>query len=735
MNIKKFAIIVTAVLAQFGSLFSQGTLPMFWDMDGANAPTGFSADQGPAGSKLVYSSTALVNSAPYALRLDYTTEYAQAYWSGKADTVSFYLAGTSTGNPWQGEVSIDESVDGSTWSTIKTFVDDIPNVTTYYFVRVKSESRYVRIYYKKKVSGYNLAVDDFSVRPKAPSENPEIQVYYKNTQQINQGSVNTGNDTLIVFEIYNNGTKNDLTVSTLSLSGNQAQDFSILTSTPLTVSNGTREEVEIKLTNTQNGTYAATLSIGSNDSDNATFKLDFSTIKGATASEPIAQPSNLNVAAKAFRMNAGFDKSDAEHYLVLASVGNATDVPQDGESYQRGQYIGKSRVIMSDDVNSDIDFDNTVANTTYHIRVFGFNGYGSYTNYLTTNPLEKTVITPGLNPEQYYASVSPMNSSFVQDLYNLINPHTRIYYSNYSSNVISQFEARDTTDSKQIVEGFYTGFQYIYEPPFSHAVMSREHCYPQSYMTKVNENEPNYSDLHLLYTVHQDKANAVRSNYPLDEVDQVSTTFFGGIFGRNIKGEYCYEPRDFAKGTAARANFYACAAYNTAEFPFTLPTSNMLVNELQYQEILKKWNKDFPPNAWEIARHEFISQQSVQGNRNPFVDNPDWACYIDFSLMKHVPDGSACATDSIPGRISNVNTAEIKLFPNPSVSEFSIDLNAFNGEAVQVYVIDYYEHTLIQAETSEKMLHLNADALASGSYLVLVRTKSGKTGVSMFLKP
>ena len=735
MNIKRIAIIATAVLAQIGSVYSQGTLPMFWDMDGSTAPTGFSADQGPAGSKLVYSSAALVKSSPYALRLDYTTEYAQAFWSGKADTVSFYLAGTSTGDPWQGEVTVDESTDGSSWSTIKTFKDDIPNVTTGYFVRVKSDSRYVRIYYKAKVSGFNLAVDDFSVRPKAPSENPEIQVYYNNTQQINTGTVSTGNDTVIVFEVYNNGTKNDLTLSTLSLTGNQADDFSILTSTPLTVSSGKREEVKIKLNNAQNGTYEATLNIASNDLDNPNFKLNFSTIKGSKASEPVAQPQNLVIDAKAFRMNAGFSKSDAEHYLILVSVGTATDVPTDGKSYERGEYIGKSRVLLAGDDNANIDFDNTVANTTYHIRVFGYNGYGEYTNYLTTNPLEKTITTPGLEPGAYYGSLAPSENNFIQDLYALINPHRRIYYSNYSSNVIDQFEARDTTNSKKIVEGFYTGYQYIYEPPFSHSVMSREHCYPQSYMTKVSDNEPNYSDLHLLFTVHQDKANAVRSNYPLDEVDQVSTTFFGGTFGRNANGDYCYEPRDFAKGVAARANFYACAAYNTAEFPFTLPTSNMLVNELQYQNILKKWNKDFPPSPWEIARHEFVSQESVQGNRNPFIDNPDWACYIDFSLMKHVPAGTACATDSIPGSVKAPNTADIKIFPNPTVEEFNIDLTAFNHETVDIYVIDYYERTMMHETTSNEDIRLNATRLSSGTYLVLVRSKSGKTAASTLLKP
>ena len=325
MNIKRIAIIATAALAQIGSVFSQGTLPMSWDMDGAVMPTGFSAEQG-TGNK-TYSLSSLVNSAPYALRLDVTGEYVQAHWSGKADTVSFYAAGTSTGAAWQGEVTVDESEDGTNWTTLKTFINDIPNKATFEFVRVKEASRYVRIFYSKKASGFNLAIDDFTVRPKAPSENTEIQVFYNSKQQIHTGSLSTGNDTFIVFEVYNNGTKNDLTLSGITLTGNQAQDFTVLTSTPLNIGSATRKEVQIRLDATQNGSYSATLNIASNDADIPAFKLDFTTIKGSKASEPQAQPQNLQVDAKAFRMNAGFAKSDAEHYLILASICTSSDVP------------------------------------------------------------------------------------------------------------------------------------------------------------------------------------------------------------------------------------------------------------------------------------------------------------------------------------------------------------------------------------------------------------------------
>ena len=50
--------------------------------------------------------------------------------------------------------------------------------TTQFLVRVSSEARYFRIYYKQKVSGFNLAIDDVTIRPKGATENPEIKLYY-----------------------------------------------------------------------------------------------------------------------------------------------------------------------------------------------------------------------------------------------------------------------------------------------------------------------------------------------------------------------------------------------------------------------------------------------------------------------------------------------------------------------------------------------------------------------------
>ena len=729
-------------IALFGvftlKLSAQATLPMKWDFDAATTPTGFSADLGPAGGKVVYTSANLLNSSPNACRLDYSGEYVMAYWSGKADTIMFYLAGTN--NPpsypgWKGTVTCDESADGINWTNVKEFVDNVDNNATKHIVRVSSKARYFRIFYKSKASNYNLAVDDFEVLPAPAGVTPEIKVSYNNQLQIDGGKLQTGNDTLINLNVANNSKMEDLVISDLRLSGAQASSFELQSTAPITIKPLESASLLVHLTATTSGTHAVNIHIASNDPDIDTFDLNLQTIKGTTATEPVNGPSTLSIDAKAFRIYTSFKKSDAEKYLVMVTQagGTPSTLPTDGQFYDEGSYLGNSRIVSNSEMNTNLEIDNIVANNDYTITIFGYNGYGSFTNYNQSEPLSSKATTPGLQPVNYYDGIDPKAGTFLSDIQTLLQNHRQVYYSNYSSTVVDNFEARDTTNGDRVVDCFYTGYNYVYTPPFSHAVLSREHCYPFSYMGTANQDGPHYSDLHVLRTVHQTKANAVRSNYPLNDLKDVTSSFVGGKFGKDSSGNFAYEPRDFAKGSAARANFYECITYHNESTPFTIPTSNQFINELQNEFVLKRWNKKYPPNNWEIARQEYISQATVQGNRNPFVDYPDWACYVKFSDMTHVPTGDLCE----PAKQSKVTTPEVVInaYPNPVIDEFQVDLKGFNGKNVDVYVIDYFERTVYQSNTSASNISIDGKKWTSGNYLLLIRSKDGSTAAVNLVKP
>ena len=131
---------------------------------------------------------------------------------------------------------------------------------------------------------------------------------------------------------------------------------------------------------------------------------------------------------------------------------------------------------------------------------------------------------------------------------------------------------------------------------------SRNQCYA-SKNKLFSEME---ADLHNLYPIILELSNAF---YDSD---------FGEIEGEDWRIENCdyerkngtIEPRTLAKGNIARAIFYMHTRYN-------LPIKKETL------DILKKWNHEDPPSRQEQIRNSKI--ELIQGNRNPYIDNPSLA--------------------------------------------------------------------------------------------------------------
>ena len=96
--------------------------------------------------------------------------------------------------------------------------------------------------------------------------------------------------------------------------------------------------------------------------------------------------------------------------------------------------------------------------------------------------------------------------------------------------------------------------------------------------------------------------------------------------------------------------------------------------------ILKDWHFQDPPDNWEIARNDYV--ESLQNNRNPFIDSIDYVCYIDFSNMTY--DALACE--------SSVSLQEelqkgFITYPNPCRNELNLHVNSTTISSYQI--IDY----------------------------------------------
>jgi deoxyribonuclease-1 len=140
------------------------------------------------------------------------------------------------------------------------------------------------------------------------------------------------------------------------------------------------------------------------------------------------------------------------------------------------------------------------------------------------------------------------------------------------------------------------------------AGMNVEHTWPQSLFQQAL---PQRSDIHHLMATFM-HPNSVRGSLPFGVV--TGTPDYENKAGAK-RGNGVFEPPDAVKGRVARGLLYFYARHKDSRMFGR--TSVVFWN--QQIDILMKWNRDFPPSAFE-ARHNDLAQ-AWQGNRNPFIDD------------------------------------------------------------------------------------------------------------------
>ncbi len=662
---KKFFLGLVAFIGLSLTISAQAVLPTVWNFSNpsiGNPPAGWTLGVGTNGN-LTY---AFGIGDAIAARLDATGEFISIQIADKPGELSYWLSPQNAGNSWGGQFDIQESANGTTWNTVRSITTKASTTTNFtggrYVENLQSTTRFVRFYYTTKLpggsaGGGNMALDSVLIKPAPAPPTPGIIVKKGLSTLVNGGTIIIGNIASTQFNLQNSGTQQTLKIDSAVLSGLHASDFS-LQNLPDSLLANSNSNFNINFVAGAPGTRLAKLTIYSNDPDKAIYTLNLYGIGGNFATEPIANASGINftdIKSYGFTVKLDAINKVSEKYLILRKNGTSiTEVPVDGISYAKGDYIGGAQVELI--VDSSVSFipNYILALQNYHYAVFSFNGPTGYENYNTATILRGNVSTTGKTPGNYYSGINPASTNFVSALSAKINPHDTIYYSNYISRVVNPWLARDTSAGKKVVTCVYTGHQFIYNDPFqwangtNGAVLTREHTWPQSWMPTnqgnpdwpnapgTNRELPEYNDLHNLFPAHQINANARRSNNPFHEVvtpSYTSPTGFG-MLGQDSFNITSYEPLPKHKGDVARALFYMAVAYNG------ISSNTWAIPNQQSLTILKQWHQMDPPDAHEIARNEFIAV--TQKNRNPFIDFPEWADRINFRTMAYVPG------DSIP---------------------------------------------------------------------------------------
>lgn len=560
----------------------------------------------------------------------------------------------------------------------------------------------------------------------------EINVLVNGTTYLSGTTFYLGTATTANITVENLGVGN-LTINGASFTGAQAATYST-SIVPGTVGPETNNAYTLTVTPTANGSHNATLNISSDDADESTYVINFEAAgTDGLATQPTSNASALTFPVnKAYRVTGSFNAgTGATKYLVLWNNGSAvTGAPVDGTTYQRGDVIGNARVAY---VGNATGFTprGVIANQNYHFAVYAFNGSNGIENYLTTSPAVGSVTSGGQEIGSYYSSISTDQSTFSADLKALTNPHTMITYYNYLQTMLNNFSLRDTTGGDTYVECQYSGYKTVFSGTFTWTDndFSREHVFAHSWMPGNPYNSPEhpaYTDQHNLFPVRMAGVNAIRSNLPFGEVVTENYNYLGTKRGTDANGDIVYEPRDEIKGNIARALMYMAVTYNGTNGTWAFPDwISFLLPYGQDPEVIRQWHFEDLPDDFEIARNEYV--YSVQGNRNPFIDSVDYACYIDFGSMNY--NGAGCVLN-----VKEVITAnDVLIFPVPASNNLSVLVN--NTQISGYELIDLQGRVIITGkEVNAVSTDINVNGLISGSYLLHITTPKGEVTQKVIIK-
>lgn len=143
-------------------------------------------------------------------------------------------------------------------------------------------------------------------------------------------------------------------------------------------------------------------------------------------------------------------------------------------------------------------------------------------------------------------------------------------------------------------------------------IINAEHIWPQSYF---NSALPMVSDLFNLGATFA-TPNSRRGNSRFAMVSKADYSTSCG----SKRGKEGFEPCDPTKGNVARSVLYFVLAYHDRSI-----RQGMDYNEFWVKQVpmFLEWNRLDPPDADEKRRNDLVEQ--FQGNRNPFIDNPELA--------------------------------------------------------------------------------------------------------------
>lgn len=223
-----------------------------------------------------------------------------------------------------------------------------------------------------------------------------------------------------------------------------------------------------------------------------------------------------------------------------------------------------------------------------------------------------------ISSDGYYSSADGLTGEALkQELHNIIDDHTELTYS-YVWEALRNTDEDPNNSSNVLL--LYTGDSISKDENGGYVdEWNREHVWAKSHGDFGTSRGPG-TDLHHLRPTDV-SVNSARGNLDFDN---------GGSPFEEAPDTYSddnsWEPRDDVKGDVARMVFYMAVRYEGDQGELDLELADLAGTSGPYLgklTTLKQWHEGDPVDDLERNRNEII-YTDYQGNRNPFIDHPEY---------------------------------------------------------------------------------------------------------------
>ncbi|WP_395058000.1 endonuclease [Flavobacterium sp.] len=244
-------------------------------------------------------------------------------------------------------------------------------------------------------------------------------------------------------------------------------------------------------------------------------------------------------------------------------------------------------------------------------------------------------------PTGYYSTATGTSYTLKTQLYNKITGHTNNGYDGLWTTYSTSDRDNQYENDNSIIDIYsekptsVDPYKYTYGTSQCGTYSTEGNCYNREHIipqSVFNTASPMVADAHFIPPT-DGKVNGMRSNYPHGTVATASwTSLNGSKLGTSSVSGYTgtvFEPINEFKGDVARMYFYFATRYQNTVAGYSYAMFNGTSNQVfstPFLNMLLAWNSQDPVSAREIARNNAIYVR--QGNRNPFIDHPEYVNMI-----------------------------------------------------------------------------------------------------------